>query len=1129
MSAPAPPGPPRPEIAELTWIAAELERLEESRRRLLARRAFLLAELARPQLPDVPVTSAGPPPPPSPPSAAGTGGARPRREMSRRTVARLLLAAGGALVVIAAAVFTVANWASMGPAGRGAVLLAVTALALAAPWPLARRDLAATAEAAAAIGLALTLADADLGWRLVSGAPGLGLGSASLACAVLAAAWAAYGGRAPVRGPRLAATGLAQFPLPLAAAATVPGAGPVALALAATAGGDLILAAWAARHGPGLAGQRRAGCLAAVVAWVAAVAAAAGAAVTAQAGQTPWAAAAFTLAGVVGIAGGRVRWLPGELAGLITGSSGVLLAVGPALLVAPGLPAGWRVAAFAGCGAAVATAGWWAPPLARRTGLAVRSVAGSVAAGGTAVLGAAGLAVLPGALSALWYPLAWAGIWAGPAVSTRAGRAPWAVWHGWPATPVVLALAALACWLGPATPTLTRGAAARSKAWPVAVALTVLAAGSLPVVVGMPGWAALVTLTALAAAALAAGSVLAGGGVTGTGGGVAGTAAVAGLLVAVSAALWSLTGPAVTLVELAALTVICAVTAGLARPGLPRPGAKRSGAALTRLPAVVATAGAVAAAAGLACAAALAGGLPATRAAFAVAGVAAAAVGAAQPLRGSRPVHALVLELSAVPLVLLALAMASPRAGAASVLAALVALLTAAVACRWHGSRRANALAAAMAAAVVAAVPQLPVLASAALTPFRHLARPWRGIPAAPAAVATGLPLALTVLTACAVATVVAAWAWRGRRGSLDALAAVLPLMAAPAAAGGLPYPATIGALLALTVGLAAWAAVSSSYVPAGAAVAAASLTLAWALAAPPPTLAALVCLAAAAAMCAWRAPLAAVRAGAAAASVLGLCALAACAALAAGLPAWQAGLAALAAVAVAQSAAVRLARAHPELSLAVEMTGWAAAVAAAAPGLRASGHASVVLTVTGTLCLCVALRPGRRFLLWPGLAQGEAALCAWLVSAGVHAPEPYTVPAAAVLLAAGWRRSRRSPRLSSWACYGPGLALLLLPSLVAVWLLPGWARPLMLGLAAAGITLTGARARLLALLLLGAAAVVLDAGHEFAPAVQQLAGMLPRWVPIAVIGLVLLAVGATYEACLRDLGRLRTALGRMR
>ena len=237
----------------------------------------------------------------------------------------------------------------------------------------------------------------------------------------------------------------------------------------------------------------------------------------------------------------------------------------------------------------------------------------------------------------------------------------------------------------------------------------------------------------------------------------------------------------------------------------------------------------------------------------------------------------------------------------------------------------------------------------------------------------------------------------------------------------------------------------------------------------------------------------------------------------------------ALAAVAVAQAAAAWLAGARPRVSLAVEVSGWAAAMAAAAPGLGEPGHASVVLTVTGTLCLCVALRPGRRVLLWLGLAQGEAALCAWLVVAGVHAPEPYTVPAAAVLIAAGWWRSRRSPGLSSWVSYGPGLAVLLLPSLAAVWLLAGWVRPLALGLVAAGITLAGARARLLAPLLLGGAVVILDAGHELAPAVRQLAVLVPGWVPIAVIGLILLAVGATYEARLRDLGRLRAALGKMR
>ncbi len=937
MSAHTQPGPPRPEIAELAWIVAELDKLAEARRQLLARRAVLVTELAHPRPPGTPAASAGPPPPAppqqapsqphapsplqdSPPAqasfpaqasslpqassplqAAAAGGAR--REVSRRTVARLLLAAGGALVVIAAAVFTVANWASIGPAGRGAVLLVVTALTLAAPWPLARRGLAATAESAAAIGLALTLADADLAGRLVIIPPGLGLVAAALACAALAAAWAAYGWLAPVRGPRLAAIGLTQFPLPLAAGA-IPGRGPVVVALAVTACGDLALAAWAGRAR--LAAERRMGCLTAALA---------------------------------------------------------------------------------------------------------------------------------------------------------------------------------------------------------AVANAAVAVVSAPAPLGVPRWAALAALTALAAALLGVGSVLDDRVVTGT-------AAASGLLVAAGAAVWSLTGPAAALAELAILAVICATAAWVAR---------------AKLPAVLATSGTVAAASGAACAAALAGGLPVRYAAFAVAGVAVIAVGAAPLLRGSRPVQALVLELAAAPVVLLALALASQRTWTLSLLAAAVALLTAAAGRRWRGTRLTVALAATAAAMAAALAPQVPVLAPAALAAYRRASQPWQGAPLAHAPVA-GLAFAVVVLGLCAAAAVIAAGAWGGREASVDALAVTLPVVAAPAAAAaGQSYPVTVGALLLLTLGLAAWAAVSDSAVPACAALVAASLTLAWALAAPLPTLAVLGCLAAACAACAGRSRLAPVRAGAAAASVLSLCAFGACAALAAGLPAWQAGLAALAAVAVAQAAAAWLARPRPAVSLAVEVSGWAAAVAAAAPGLGEPGHASVVLTVTGTLCLCVALRPGRRILLWLGLAQGEAALCAWLASAGVHAPEPYTVPAAAVLLAVGWRRSRRSQRLSSWVSYGPGLAVLLLPSLAAVWLLAGWARPLVLGLAAAGITLAGGRARLLAPLLLGGTVVILDAGHELAPAVAQLTGMLPRWVPIAVIGVILLAMGATYEARLRDLGRLRAALGKMR
>jgi hypothetical protein len=128
-----------------------------------------------------------------------------------------------------------------------------------------------------------------------------------------------------------------------------------------------------------------------------------------------------------------------------------------------------------------------------------------------------------------------------------------------------------------------------------------------------------------------------------------------------------------------------------------------------------------------------------------------------------------------------------------------------------------------------------------------------------------------------------------------------------------------------------------------------------------------------------------------------------------------------------------------------------------------------------------------------------------------------------------GLRCARRSSQPASWICYGPGLARLLLPSLIATWQGSGWVRPLLLGVVAALAALAGGRARLQAPLLLGAVVVILDAGHELAPAVSRLASMLPGWIPIALIGMVLLGVGATYEARLRDLGQARRALARLR
>ncbi|MGW6981976.1 SCO7613 C-terminal domain-containing membrane protein [Streptomyces sp. NPDC054932] len=193
------------------------------------------------------------------------------------------------------------------------------------------------------------------------------------------------------------------------------------------------------------------------------------------------------------------------------------------------------------------------------------------------------------------------------------------------------------------------------------------------------------------------------------------------------------------------------------------------------------------------------------------------------------------------------------------------------------------------------------------------------------------------------------------------------------------------------------------------------------------------------------------------------------------------------------------------------------------------SGTLALVLALAGVICAGAAVRPDRRVLGWAAGALFAAATWVRLAEAGVTAPEAYTLPVTVPALVVGLLRRRRDPQASSWTAYGPGLAATLLPSLLAAWGDPGWLRPLLLGAAALVVTLAGARRRLQAPLLLGGAVLAAVAVHELAPYVVQVAGALPRWVPPALAGLLLLAVGATYERRLRDARRLRAAIGRLR
>ncbi|MFI7705712.1 SCO7613 C-terminal domain-containing membrane protein [Nonomuraea sp. NPDC049480] len=201
--------------------------------------------------------------------------------------------------------------------------------------------------------------------------------------------------------------------------------------------------------------------------------------------------------------------------------------------------------------------------------------------------------------------------------------------------------------------------------------------------------------------------------------------------------------------------------------------------------------------------------------------------------------------------------------------------------------------------------------------------------------------------------------------------------------------------------------------------------------------------------------------------------------------------------------------------------------------GLRVLVAASMGFAVAGVLVLLMSLwagsagRGGANGLRYTGATL--LLLASWLRLGAdeVTVVEAYTVPCSLVLLGSGWWRRRGAP-VSSWAAYGAGLSFTMLPSLVAVYSDAEWQRSPALGVLALAVLFAGARFRLQAPSAIGAVVVAGVAVRELAPYVSEMLLTVPRWVPIAVGGLLLVVVGATYEARIRDLRRLRDTLTAM-
>ena len=175
----------------------------------------------------------------------------------------------------------------------------------------------------------------------------------------------------------------------------------------------------------------------------------------------------------------------------------------------------------------------------------------------------------------------------------------------------------------------------------------------------------------------------------------------------------------------------------------------------------------------------------------------------------------------------------------------------------------------------------------------------------------------------------------------------------------------------------------------------------------------------------------------------------------------------------------------------------------------------AVNLTLAGAAVGASAvLHPSRRELGWPGGLLLAAATWVRLYDLGVTQPEAYTLPTAAALIGVGLWRLEREPSARSWPSLGAGLALATVPSLLWALVFPGPSlRALLLGLGCLALVLAGATLRWGAPLVVGAAVGAVLVLTVIGP----YASLVPPWVLIGLGGALLVGLGVTWEARMRE------------
>ena len=217
--------------------------------------------------------------------------------------------------------------------------------------------------------------------------------------------------------------------------------------------------------------------------------------------------------------------------------------------------------------------------------------------------------------------------------------------------------------------------------------------------------------------------------------------------------------------------------------------------------------------------------------------------------------------------------------------------------------------------------------------------------------------------------------------------------------------------------------------------------------------------------------------------------------------------------------------------SVLVEAGAYAGGVLALLLAARSLPYLAGFATAWGAVLGVAAARPGRQHwyrstLIWVAAAHEVVAWWLLMRIGHVAVPEAYTLAVALVAVITGYVETRRHPEISSWAAYGVALVAGFLPSLTLV-LLTGQTplRRALLIIAAAAVVAWGSLRGQQAPVVVASVALTIATLHELA--VLSTAALL--WAVTALVGAVLVGLGANYERRRQRIAKVRRALGRLR